>query len=108
MCNRARGWLALHQILYQSRDIFSQPLTDAELRDLAQRAGGAAAIFSWRSPSARPQNLDQKSVTENELFKLMLAEPRLIRRPLLLKGDVLAVGAEPKSLEQMFGGGNRT
>jgi len=47
-------------------------------------------------------------VTENELFKLMLTEPRLVRRPLLLKGDVLAVGAEPKALEQLFEGDNRT
>jgi arsenate reductase-like glutaredoxin family protein len=46
-------------------------------------------------------------VTADELIKLMLTEPRLIRRPLLLKGDVLVVGAEPKSLEQLFGGGNR-
>jgi arsenate reductase-like glutaredoxin family protein len=37
----------------------------------------------------------------------MLAEPRLIRRPIITSGNALAVGAEPKALEQFFSGDKR-
>ncbi len=68
------------------------------MRELARRAGGAAAIFSWRSPSARPLALDPATTPEDELIALMAREPRLIRRPLVTVGDSVLAGADPKSL----------
>ena len=84
------------------RDIFRQPLSEAELTRLLALAGGATAIFSWKSPSARPLALDPASATPARLLELMLAEPRLVRRPLVARGEAIAVGSDPAALARLF------
>lgn len=49
-------------------------------------------LFSWKSPTARERGLQPGAVDAGELRRLMLAEPRLIRRPLVRLGDRLLVG----------------
>jgi arsenate reductase-like glutaredoxin family protein len=85
------------------RDIFKQPLDEAEIRELARLAGGAAAIFSWRSPSARSLALNPKTAAEDELVGLMAREARLLRRPLVTIGERVLPGADPQSLAAAFG-----
>jgi arsenate reductase-like glutaredoxin family protein len=62
-----------------------------------------AVIFSWRSPSARKLGLDATATDDEQLLSLMLHEPRLIRRPILVAGDRVLVGAEPKGLAAALG-----
>lgn len=87
---------------YTARDLFRQPLSRGELAELAARAGGARAIFSWKSPSARPLALDPATVDDAQLLDLMRAEPRLVRRPLVLSDGQLIVGGDPRALERLL------
>jgi arsenate reductase-like glutaredoxin family protein len=73
------------------------------LRQLAALAGGAAAIFSWKSPSARPLGLDERTADPEQLFQLMASEPRLVKRPLVVRGAALAAGSDPAGLARLFG-----
>jgi regulatory protein spx len=98
-CVRARGWLEAHDIPFAVRDLFKQPLGEAEIRDLAERVGGVRNLFSWRSPSVKKLNVDPQTATDDELVALMQREPRLIRRPLVDVAGNLIVGATPKTLE---------
>lgn len=87
------------------RDIFRQPLSEAELTRLIALAGGAAALYSWKSPSARPLALDPASASPDHLQALMSAEPRLVRRPLVTRGDTIAIGSGPAALARLFSEG---
>lgn len=78
------------------------PLSEAELRQLAALAGGAAAIFSWKSPSARALAIRLEDADPGRLFALMVAEPRLIKRPLVTRGEQIAVGSDPAGLARLF------
>ena len=71
--------------------------------DLAARAGGVQAIFSWKSPSARPLALDPATVDDARLLDLMQDEPRLIRRPIVLADGQPVVGGDAKALERLLG-----
>ncbi|MBI4499390.1 MAG: hypothetical protein HY689_16000 [Chloroflexi bacterium] len=86
--------MARQDVPFQTRDFFRQSLTEPELRALL---GGrsAADAFSWRSPSVKALGLDVAAVraTEEEMVRLMLQEPRLIRRPILVTGDAVIFGA---------------
>lgn len=55
-------------------------------------------LFSWKSPTARQMGLTPGSRSDGELLALMADEPRLIRRPLVLAGDRLIIGADLKAL----------
>jgi len=84
------------------RDFFKDGFSESELRDLLGDTL-AADVFSWRSPSARKLGLDRDTVTDDELIRLMLEEPRLIRRPLIQVEGRLVVGTDKKAMAEAFG-----
>jgi len=84
------------------RDIFAKPLDRAELGDLAQLVT-ADGLFSWRSPGAREIAHLRGRLPDERLIDLMASEPRLIRRPLARRGDVLVVGFDPERLAALAG-----
>ena len=84
------------------RDFFRDGFTEAELRDLVGDTA-PADVFSWRSPSARKLGLDRETVSGDELIRLMVEEPRLIRRPLILVDGQLIVGTDKKAMAEAFG-----
>ena len=89
------------------RDFFAEPLSEKELRDLI---GGLpiGEIFSWNSPSFKKLGVSREDLDDEELIRLMLGEPRLIRRPLVRVGAKVVVGTDKDAMEQAFGGeGNR-
>ena len=49
-------------------------------------------MFSWRSPSAKQYRDRRGELTDDELIDLMLEEPRLVRRPILIVGNKVLFG----------------
>lgn len=78
----------------EERDFFARPLERGELEDLARRAGGIRNVFAFGSPSFKKLGRDAGAIPDAELIDLVLSEPRLLRRPLLVTADgrVLAGG----------------
>lgn len=86
----------------ETRDIFKNPLTRAELKSLlAGRPAGE--IFSWKSPRAKAMELEEGKVDDERLLDFMAGNPYLIRRPLIQVDGQLFVGFNSKSLEGLFG-----
>lgn len=54
-------------------------------------------VLARRSPSARRLGIDPDALDDDELVRLMVQEPRLIRRPLLVVDGRLVVGANAKT-----------
>ena len=83
------------------RDFFQDRFSEEELRRLI---GGRAAseIFSWNSPSFKKLGLERDELGDDELIRLMLEEPRLIRRPLIQVGSDLVIGTDRRAMEQAF------
>ncbi len=86
------------------RDYFKAPFTEAELTELAGLAS-LSELFAWRSPSVKQLGLAGQQLSDPELLKLMLEEPRLIRRPLTRLNHRLLIGANLKTLEQALAEG---
>lgn len=57
-------------------------------------------MFSWRSPSAKPYRERRGELTDDELINLMLEEPRLIRRPILITGKKVLFGFDAAEYER--------
>ena len=98
-----RGALTGSGVELKERDFFKDVFTDAELRELLGDTP-ASEIFSWRSPSVKKMGLDKDSLGEDDLIRLMLEEPRLVRRPLIRKGAVLVVGTDKRAMAELFPG----
>ena len=82
----------------EERDYFKNPFSESELRALA-RNDSISAMFARRSPSLKKLGLADKELSEPEMVSLMLQEPRLVRRPLVLMDGKLLVGANIKAVE---------
>jgi Spx/MgsR family transcriptional regulator len=86
-CRQLRQALRSAGTPVQERDFFADPLSEEELDQLARLAGGVRELFSGHSPSARALEDRLATMTDKELRSLMLAEPRLLRRPILVTDD---------------------
>ena len=83
------------------RDFFEVRFSEVEVRQLIGDRP-VAEVFSWNSPSFKKLGLNREDLEDDQLIRLMLEEPRLIRRPLVLVGDQLIVGTDRKAMEQAF------
>lgn len=80
------------------RDFFKETFSEEEIRDLAAMVG-TENIFARRSPSLKKMGLTERDLSDDEMVKLMLEEPKLVRRPLLKVGDKLMVGGGVAAVE---------
>jgi arsenate reductase/regulatory protein spx len=83
------------------RDFFKEPFTRAEIVALLQ-GKSASGMFSFRSPSFKERGLNQDKLSDDDLIRLMLEEPRLIRRPVVKIGKNVYFGADTKMLADIL------
>lgn len=86
-----------------ARDFFQEPLRPEEIDELAALAP-LAELFAWRSPSLKKLGLAGQELPDAELRRLILEEPRLLRRPITRLGDRLIIGANLKLLAAALAG----
>ena len=83
----------------EERDYFKEPLSESEVRELASMSS-MSDLFAWRSPSFKKMGLAGQDLSDEELLKMMLLEPRLLRRPVTRVSGKLIIGSNQKVLEQ--------
>ena len=84
-----RAWLSQSGLRPELRDFFEHRFSEDELRGLiGERA--VREFFSWVSPSFKKLGVSRQEMDDDQLIVLMLDEPRLIRRPLVVvDGELL-------------------
>lgn len=87
---------------HDEREFFEDPLSRAELDRLI---GGrdARSFFSVRSPSVRKLDLDVDALSDAEMRRLMIEEPRLMRRPILKAGRRILLGFNEAEWQEALG-----
>lgn len=84
-----RAWLSQSGVQLEARDFFEERFSEEELRALIGRRP-VSELFSWASPSFRKLGLDRAALGDDQLVAMMLDEPRLVRRPLIVvNGELL-------------------
>lgn len=85
-----------------------RPPAPAELRRFSQRFG-AAALLDTASAAYRDAGLAFMRLDDDEVVERLLAQPALLRLPLVRAGNRLAVGADEATwrgwLPELRGGG---
>lgn len=92
-CRKAKAWLEQNNIPYKERNIFNEPLTLEELKQIFRMTeNGTDEIISTRSKTFQQLNVNLESLSLSELFKLIQENPGLLRRPILVDEKRLQVG----------------
>ncbi|EAD6238917.1 transcriptional regulator Spx [Listeria monocytogenes] len=92
-CRKARAWLEEHDIPYKGRNIFSEPLSLDEIKEILRMTeDGTDEIISTRSKTFQKLNVDLDSLPLQQLFELIQKNPGLLRRPIIIDEKRLQVG----------------
>jgi arsenate reductase len=93
---KARGWLDRHGVDYVFHDYKSAGIDRARLEDWAKKAGWEALINRAGLTFRKLPDRDKQHLTGQKAIALMIAQPSMIRRPVLeLAGGRLLVGFKP-------------
>ncbi|MFP5180735.1 transcriptional regulator SpxA [Bacillus altitudinis] len=92
-CRKARAWLEEYNIPYQERNIFSEPLSIDEIKEILRMTeDGTDEIISTRSKVFQKLNVNVETMPLQQLYKLINEHPGLLRRPIILDEKRLQVG----------------
>lgn len=94
-CKKAKKWLDEHNVQYNSQDLVVQPPAKEDLlRWLNNSSQPLRYFFNTSGQHYRQQNLKDKlpRMTNEEATKLLSADGKLIKRPLMVDGDKLTCG----------------
>jgi regulatory protein spx len=82
-----------HQIPFVERNIFSEPLTQDELKEILRMTeDGTEEIISTRSKVFQKLDVDLDELSLPDLLKLVQENPGLLRRPIMVDDKRLQVG----------------
>jgi Spx/MgsR family transcriptional regulator len=84
---------------FRVRDYLKHRFTADELSGVLTDAGLTPAMaLSTRSRVYRERELDAEVMSDDHILNLMVEEPTLIRRPIIIKGSAVVIGHNPAKL----------
>ena len=86
---------------FEEREYGKNPLSENELREIIGE-GPVENFLNTRTPLYREKNMKQKSPSIAEAIKLMLKEPNLLRRPVIIKGKKKLAGFNETEVKELL------
>jgi arsenate reductase len=94
---KARAWLDKQGIAYAFHDYKTQGVTRERLERWEKKVGWEALLNRAGTTFRKLPDKDKTAITTNKALTLMLAQPSMIKRPVLeLGGGKLLVGFSPE------------
>jgi len=92
-CRKAKAWLQKHDIEYAEQNIFANPLTRDEIKQILQMTeNGTEDIISTRSKEFQELKFGLDDIPLTRLISMIEAHPGLLRRPIFIDNKRLQVG----------------
>jgi Spx/MgsR family transcriptional regulator len=86
---------------FDEREYGKTPFSEKELREII----GDDAIekfLNTRTPLYRERNMKQKPPSKEEAIKLMLRDPNLLKRPVIIKGKKKVTGFNEAEVKELL------
>jgi len=101
---RARTWLEAHKVEYAFHDYKKAGIGQAVLEGWVKQAGWETLLNRAGTTFKKLPEADKENLTATKAIALMLAQPSMIKRPVLDLGDRLLVGFKPDAYAAALGG----
>lgn len=99
-CRKVKKWFDEQKIPYESKDIFSNKLTKADIKEIISKCeNGTDDIISPRSKIVLENDIDFDEMKISELIDFVLANPSILRRPIIVDDHRVQVGYNPEEIE---------
>jgi arsenate reductase len=100
---KTRAWLDAHGIDYQFHDYKTAGIVRGVLEGWAREVGWETLLNRAGTTFRTLPEKDKVGLTEKKALALMMAQPSMIKRPVLAAGDLLLVGFRPDMYAKAFG-----
>ena len=100
---KARAWLDARAIPHGFHDYKTQGVAPEALRGWVARLGWETLLNRAGTTFRKLPDAEKSGIDEAKAIRLMLAQPSMIKRPVLAAGDRLLVGFKPESYAAVFG-----
>jgi arsenate reductase len=99
---KARTWLDAHGVAYAFHDYKVEGAARSLLENWARQVGWETLLNRAGTTFRKLPDTDKSNLDEAKAITLMLAQPSMIKRPVLAVGDRLIVGFKPEIYEAAF------
>jgi arsenate reductase (glutaredoxin) len=100
---KARVWLADHSVEADFHDYKASGIDRAHLQRWCEKAGWETVLNRAGTTFRKLDDAEKQDLDADKAIALMLAQPSLIKRPVLEAGDRLLIGFKPDLYETFFG-----
>jgi arsenate reductase len=104
---KARAWLDGHGVVYAFHDYKSAGIDKDKLRQWAGKVGWETLLNRAGTTFKKLPEADKEGLTEAKALALMLAQPSMIKRPVLEAGGKILVGFKPDMYAKEVGAASR-
>jgi arsenate reductase len=98
--SKARAWLDEHKIEYAVHDYKTAGITAERLQGWCKELGWETLLNRAGTTFRKLPDADKQGLTESRAITLMLAQPSMIKRPVLDLGKERLVGFKPAIYER--------
>ena len=99
---KARAWLDGRGVAYAFHDYKVAGIDRATLEDWAREVGWEALLNRAGTTFRKLPDKERENITEKKAIALMLAQPSMVKRPVLEAGGKLLVGFKPEQYGKLF------
>ena len=103
-CQRAKKWLVENGIEFTDRHIVEENPTVEEIRQFHQKSGlPLKRFFNTSGMKYKELQLKDKlpSMTEEEQYAVLASDGKLVKRPIVVRGDLVLVGFNEEQWKQL-------
>ncbi|MCP4521269.1 MAG: arsenate reductase (glutaredoxin) [Cytophagales bacterium] len=104
-CRKSRETLALleeKETEIQVIEYLKTPPSKEELQAVLSKLGIPAFKLIRKTEAIYKEEYKGKYLSEGEWVEAMLTHPKLIERPIVIKGDRAVIGRPPENIEDLF------
>ena len=99
---KARAWLDSHGVPYAFHDYKAAGVEKDKLKQWSDKVGWETLLNRAGTTFKKLPESDKEGLSETKALALMLAQPSMIKRPVLEIGGKLLVGFKPESYAAAF------
>ena len=105
-CTKSREGLALLNESgedFEVREYLKKPLSEDELKELLEKLGMAPIELVRTDEKIWKEHYKGKDLSDDELVRVMVENPKLIQRPIVVKDNSAVVGRPAEKISALLG-----
>lgn len=104
-CSKSREGLAILQnanVEFETVKYINTPITETELKEIIGKLGISPIDLVRKKETIWKENFEDKNLSDDEIIRAMIRYPKLMERPIVVKGDKAVIGRPPELIQKLL------